>query len=287
MIENEMKSEKITLKKYFIIVWFALIIILICNIVINIFFYLPYKKGQDTAVSLIIAVDIEGNNQNDYVKKFAKNRKATIEEMYEDLDYDYVYFSYLLTSEQKERLIELKKQIIYNYDAMMEKKHYEDGILHYLRYKDFFEYYLEYSFYNELFRIIFVALLLIVGGANLFYLIDRKTQITLNNETLICKKRNGKTKQAFWKDIKTVENTTLKGLCIKGTSFKYKIILLKNLDELKNEMISLISNASVVVSPANEKSDNLDDLKKFKDLLISGVITQEEFEAKKKQILGL
>ena len=30
-----------------------------------------------------------------------------------------------------------------------------------------------------------------------------------------------------------------------------------------------------------------DELKKFKDLADSGVITQEEFEAKKKQLLGL
>ena len=32
---------------------------------------------------------------------------------------------------------------------------------------------------------------------------------------------------------------------------------------------------------------NADELKKFKDLLDSGVITQEEFDAKKKQLLGL
>ena len=32
---------------------------------------------------------------------------------------------------------------------------------------------------------------------------------------------------------------------------------------------------------------NADELKKFKELLDSGVITQEEFDAKKKQLLGL
>ena len=35
------------------------------------------------------------------------------------------------------------------------------------------------------------------------------------------------------------------------------------------------------------KSDEADQLKKFKDLLDSGVITQEEFDQKKKQLLGL
>ena len=32
---------------------------------------------------------------------------------------------------------------------------------------------------------------------------------------------------------------------------------------------------------------NADELKKYKDLLDSGIITEEEFEAKKKQLLGL
>ena len=37
----------------------------------------------------------------------------------------------------------------------------------------------------------------------------------------------------------------------------------------------------------NNTNNNLDDLKKLKELLDAGVITQEEFDAKKKQLLGL
>ncbi|MBR3928642.1 MAG: SHOCT domain-containing protein [Clostridia bacterium] len=46
-------------------------------------------------------------------------------------------------------------------------------------------------------------------------------------------------------------------------------------------------------SDRTNKSSNVatvssaDELKKFKDLLDSGVITQEEFDTKKKQLLGL
>ena len=36
-----------------------------------------------------------------------------------------------------------------------------------------------------------------------------------------------------------------------------------------------------------QKSSGADELKKYKDLLDSGVITQEEFDAKKKQLLDL
>ena len=46
------------------------------------------------------------------------------------------------------------------------------------------------------------------------------------------------------------------------------------------------SQASTSIVTTSNTS-NADELKKFKELLDSGVITQEEFEAKKKQLLGL
>ena len=38
---------------------------------------------------------------------------------------------------------------------------------------------------------------------------------------------------------------------------------------------------------SNTSNNLVDTMKQYKELLISGVITQEEFEAKKKQLLGL
>lgn len=60
-------------------------------------------------------------------------------------------------------------------------------------------------------------------------------------------------------------------------------------------------NSADVISITEEEVENLsktqntqqanisqaDELKKFKDLLDSGIITQEEFDQKKKQLLGL
>ena len=43
-------------------------------------------------------------------------------------------------------------------------------------------------------------------------------------------------------------------------------------------------NTTVVIAPTNDEADQL---KKYKDLLNDGIITQEEFDAKKKQLLGL
>lgn len=59
-----------------------------------------------------------------------------------------------------------------------------------------------------------------------------------------------------------------------------------------NEVATIINN-SIMDNPTNAQptvvaaASNADELKKYKDLLDSSVITQEEFDEKKKQLLGL
>ena len=66
----------------------------------------------------------------------------------------------------------------------------------------------------------------------------------------------------------------------------------------KNEIHTMINNllierqktkktTNVEKTTPTISTSNADELKKFKELLDSGVITQEEFDAKKKQLLGL
>lgn len=63
---------------------------------------------------------------------------------------------------------------------------------------------------------------------------------------------------------------------------------LKNASELKKVLDDLIykteKQKEVVVL---ENTDSMSEIKKYKDLLDSGIITQEEFDTKKKQILDL
>ncbi|MBE6635053.1 MAG: SHOCT domain-containing protein [Ruminococcaceae bacterium] len=42
-----------------------------------------------------------------------------------------------------------------------------------------------------------------------------------------------------------------------------------------------------VTAPKQKESEAIESIEKYKALLDSGVITEEEFEAKKKQLLGL
>ena len=68
-------------------------------------------------------------------------------------------------------------------------------------------------------------------------------------------------------------------------------MLIKNSDEIYNTLNNLLidrqQKKNDISTREEAQPDNTEELKKFKDLLDSGVITEEEFEAKKKQLLGL
>ena len=55
----------------------------------------------------------------------------------------------------------------------------------------------------------------------------------------------------------------------------------------RSPLIAGVPNETQTVINNIQETSNADELKKYKDLLESGTITQEEFDAKKKQLLGL
>ena len=84
----------------------------------------------------------------------------------------------------------------------------------------------------------------------------------------------------------------LRGVSVSTSSGKISFRAIKNAEEIYKVISNLLierqqnkGNATIAVTP--QISDEADQLKKYKDLLDSGVITQEEFDAKKKQLLGL
>ena len=63
-----------------------------------------------------------------------------------------------------------------------------------------------------------------------------------------------------------------------------------NRDEVYETITRLLverQNKNTSEVPSNSTMGSADELKKYKDLLDSGVITREEFDTKKKQLLGL
>lgn len=120
-----------------------------------------------------------------------------------------------------------------------------------------------------------------IYGSSGHALIKKKIDIPLksiNNITIL------ESKADKIKSGKTIE-------ILYGTK-KEKFSYIHNAEAVKNyinECISkLKSKKEETVQTTVIQNDSMaDELKKFKDLLDSGVITQEEFDAKKKQILGL
>lgn len=83
----------------------------------------------------------------------------------------------------------------------------------------------------------------------------------------------------------------LKGVIVSSSSGSIRFMYLANANEIHSVLSDLIigrqgKSINNIIKQEIPQS-NADELKKFKDLLDSEIITQEEFEAKKKELLGL
>lgn len=91
--------------------------------------------------------------------------------------------------------------------------------------------------------------------------------------------------------VTAISTGILKGVGVGTSSGKINFKLIKNRDEIH----SVISNILLERQKDNKERTetqvvnftNADEIKKYKELLENGTITQEEFDAKKKQLLGL
>jgi hypothetical protein len=92
--------------------------------------------------------------------------------------------------------------------------------------------------------------------------------------------------------ISAIASTWPKGVAVATSSGRVAFLMIKNCDEIhrcvSNLLIDRQNKAPNTPMIKQEiPQSNADELRKFKELLDSGVITQEEFDAKKKQLLGL
>ncbi len=81
------------------------------------------------------------------------------------------------------------------------------------------------------------------------------------------------------------------GISISTSSGRITFYFIETPEKFHKEINDLIierqsKNTTTIIEKSSTQS-SADELRKYKDLLDSGVITQEEFDAKKKQLLGL
>lgn len=124
----------------------------------------------------------------------------------------------------------------------------------------------------------------------LFFRIQSYIEIVVTNKRVYGKTCFGRRVDLPLDSISTVGTSWFKGIAVATSSGKISFILLKNAKSIHKEITALLidrQNKKVQEKPVISSASNADELKKYKELLDSGIITQEEFDKKKKQLLGL
>lgn len=90
--------------------------------------------------------------------------------------------------------------------------------------------------------------------------------------------------------VSAIATNSFKGIAVATSSGKISFNFVKNGEEIYSAINQLIIDRQAKKSTkdsANLNTSDADEIKKYKELLDNGVITQEEFDAKKKELLGL
>lgn len=283
MNENSVTSKKVNLSKKLLLAWLGVAVILILVAAFSVVKYSGYKKAQETAVTLTLASTNEFNSyKNDY-KKLVKKMYDFFNPIHMNMTVQGIKFdnSDVVSAARKADQALGKLMTQAGYDCSYGSK--------YLKYIGF----IDYTNHNTMTPwIVWSGLAVLLLLVNLWCAFDAKKAMIIDGDRIICK--NGKkTVKEFWvRDVKTVELAPVKGLKVRGNSINYRINLLANADEIKTAIMDYLSVLPVETTTNPEVSQpvqpsNVDELKKYKELLDSGVITQEDFDAKKKQLLGL
>lgn len=121
-----------------------------------------------------------------------------------------------------------------------------------------------------------------------FYCKDMK--IVVSNTRVYGKGGFGKRVDLPLDTISAVGTSFFKGIDIGTSAGRIHFKGIENNQEIHTEISKLINNRQMKNKQTTtiiNNASNADELKKYKNLLDNGTITKEEFEAKKKQLLGL
>lgn len=129
--------------------------------------------------------------------------------------------------------------------------------------------------------------------AGLFYAWVSKTSLTVTDKRVYGTAAFGKRVDLPLDKISAVGTSMLKGIAVTSASGAIKFLMIANHNEIHAAISGLLlerqekTSASAPVIKQEVPQSNAAELKQYKELLDSGVISQEEFDAKKKQLLGL
>lgn len=118
-----------------------------------------------------------------------------------------------------------------------------------------------------------------------------KCEITVTNEAISGKLPHGKEVHIPLNQITAINRSSFNGVSITSIGNVSNFHCIENREEVMKAISYLLANpqqnSAQPTQSASATGSEAEQLKRLKDLLDSGVLTQEEFDAKKKQILGL
>lgn len=150
----------------------------------------------------------------------------------------------------------------------------------------------DYSTYFQMsFTLFIVGGIVVVIGA-ILYFCWASVELTVGNERVYGIAKFGIRVDLPMDSISAVGTSFLKGIDIGSSSGRIHFKFIENNEEIHSCISKLIMERqqkpqATTTTTINQPASNADELQKYKNLLDNGVITQEEFDAKKKQLLGL
>lgn len=118
-----------------------------------------------------------------------------------------------------------------------------------------------------------------------------KCEITVTNEAISGKLPHGKAVHIPLNQITAINRSSFNGVSITSIGNVSNFHCIENREEVMKAISYLLANpqqsSAQPTKSASANGSEAEQLKRLKDLLDSGVLTQEEFDTKKKQILGL
>lgn len=140
---------------------------------------------------------------------------------------------------------------------------------------------------------IFTGVIVFIAGL-LYKLAYRSVSITVTDKRVYGTAAWGKRVDLPLDKISAVATSFGHGIAVATSSGSIRFKAITNNAEVHAAISKLLMERQEKAPATSEQKStvaatqsNADELKKFKELLDSGVITQEEFDAKKKQLLGL
>jgi hypothetical protein len=131
----------------------------------------------------------------------------------------------------------------------------------------------------------------LIGG--LIYFLLGSCELTITNKRVFGKTVWGQRVDLPIDSVSAIGIGIFKSITVSTSSGRINFLAIKNRNEIHNVVSNLLverqkQNATTMQTTVfASATSTADEIKKYKELLDLGIITQEEFDAKKKQLLGL